>query len=206
VKPAGKREVVVTVKGINPNTRDSVVLDYLGKFAKIVSTKAVHCVFKEGPLRDMKNGDRAYKVEVKPGENIGSYHIIDSHKVSMRYAGQQQTCGRCHETPQKCKVRGIARKCEAEGGIRIEFSDYILGLWERIGYSPANDELHIDVESEDVEQVGQFTPAKVPVADPENYAGVSIRQFPKETDHGDIIDFACRSGLPEEKKEEIIIN
>ena len=32
VKPAGKREVVVTVKGIHPNTRDSVVLDYLGKF------------------------------------------------------------------------------------------------------------------------------------------------------------------------------
>ena len=29
VKPAGKREVVVTVKGIHPNTRDSVVLDYL---------------------------------------------------------------------------------------------------------------------------------------------------------------------------------
>ena len=43
------------------------------------------------------------------------------------------------------------------------------------------------------------------MADPEKYAGVSIRQFPKETNHGDIIDFACRSGLPEEKKEEIII-
>ena len=45
------------MKGIHPNTRDSVVLDYLGKFVKIVSTKAVHCVFKEGPLKDMKNGD-----------------------------------------------------------------------------------------------------------------------------------------------------
>ena len=29
VKPAGQREVVVTVRGLHPNTRDSVVLDYL---------------------------------------------------------------------------------------------------------------------------------------------------------------------------------
>ena len=29
VKPAGKREVVVTAKGIHPNTREDVVLDYL---------------------------------------------------------------------------------------------------------------------------------------------------------------------------------
>ena len=32
VKPAGKKEVVVTLKGIHPNTRDSSVLDCLSKF------------------------------------------------------------------------------------------------------------------------------------------------------------------------------
>ena len=146
----------------------------------------------------------ACKLETRPGENIGSYHVIDGHKVSMRYAGQQQTCGRCHETPQKCKGRGIAKKCEAAGGIRIEFTDYIIGLWKKIGYSPTNEDLP-DAESEEVVQVEQFTPAKVPVGDLDNYAGVSIRQFPKETDHGEIIDFVCRNGLPEEQKDDIVI-
>ena len=108
------------------------------------------------------------------------------------------------ETPQKCRGRGIARKCEAEGGIRIEFSDYILSLWEKIGYSPSNKELP-EEESDEVVQVEHFTPVKVQVGDPENYAGVSIRQFPKETDHGDIIDFVCRKGLPEDKKDDIIM-
>ena len=75
VTPAGKKEGVVTLKGIHPNTRDSMVLDYLSKFGKIVSTKAVHGIFSSGPLRGMKNGDRSYKVEVRPGENIGSYNV-----------------------------------------------------------------------------------------------------------------------------------
>ena len=140
IKPAGRREVVVNVKGIHPNTMDNTVLEYLSKFGRVVTTKVVHGIFSEGPLKGMKNGDRSYKVEVKPGENIGSYHIIDCQKVSLRYAGQQQTCGRCHETPQKCRGRGVARKCEAEGGTRIEFTDYILKLWERIGYTPAGGE------------------------------------------------------------------
>ena len=42
VKPAGKKEVVVTMRGIHPNTRDSLVLEYLSKFGKIVTTKTVH--------------------------------------------------------------------------------------------------------------------------------------------------------------------
>ena len=42
VKSAGKREVVVSMKGIHPNTRDNVVLDYLVKFGKIVTTRVVH--------------------------------------------------------------------------------------------------------------------------------------------------------------------
>ena len=34
MKPAGRKEVVVvTIKGIHPNNRDNVVLDYLSKFS-----------------------------------------------------------------------------------------------------------------------------------------------------------------------------
>ena len=128
VKPSGKREVVVTIKGIHPNTRDSTVLEYLAKFGKIVSTKAVHKVYQDGALKGMRNGDRSYKLEVKPGENIGTYHVIDAQKVTLRYAGQQPTCGRCHQTANFCIGKGIAKRCQAEGGERVEFFDYINSL------------------------------------------------------------------------------
>ena len=48
VKPAGKREVVISAKGIHPNTGDEVVLDYLRKFGKVVTNKVVYGVFTEG--------------------------------------------------------------------------------------------------------------------------------------------------------------
>ena len=51
----GKREVAVTIKGLHPNTRDDGVIDYLGSFAKVVTTKVIHGVFT---VQGLKNGDR----------------------------------------------------------------------------------------------------------------------------------------------------
>ena len=116
VKPAGIREVIVSIRGIHPNTRDDVVLDYLGKFGQLCSTKVVYGVYGDGALKGFKNGDRSYKLEIKPSSNLGSYHVIDGQKVTIRYPGQQQTCGRCHRTSQDCRGKGVARRCEAEGG------------------------------------------------------------------------------------------
>ena len=129
VKPVGRKEVVVTLRGVHPNSRDTVVMNYLSKFGKMVTNKVVHEVFGTGPLRGMKNGNRSYKMEIKPGNNIGSLHVIDGNKVSLRYPGQQQTCGRCHQTPMLCKGGGIARECDAKGGTKIDFADYIKELW-----------------------------------------------------------------------------
>ena len=117
------------------------MLTYLNKFAKCVTNKVIHGVFTEGPLRGLKNGDRSYKVEIKPNENIGTYHLIDGQKVTVRYPGQQQTCARCHETAKNCKGDAIARKCETKGGLKIEFCDYIVNLWSKIGYDPCEVEL-----------------------------------------------------------------
>ena len=210
VKPAGKKEVIVTAKGIHPNTREDGVMHYLGKFGKVFTGKVVYGMYSDGPLKGMRNGDRSYKMEIKPSSNLGSFHVIDGQKVTLRYPGQQQTCGRCHQTPQKCKGKGIARRCEAEGGIKIEFTDYILDLWKRIEYSPDNLDLSeiIRDESDSVSQQegGTFTTHKVPVSDTAKYPGVSIRQFPRETDHGKIIEFLVKSGLPENKKENISIS
>ena len=51
VKPAGKREIIVNMKGIHPNTRDDTVTDYLGKYGKIVSSKVIYGAYPGGPLK-----------------------------------------------------------------------------------------------------------------------------------------------------------
>jgi len=80
------------------------------------------------PLKGMKNGDRSYKVEIKPSTSLGSYHVIDGQKVTIKFPGQQQTCARCLKTLQTCKGRGIAKKCEIVGGQKADFVEYILDL------------------------------------------------------------------------------
>ena len=210
IKPAGKRDAVVTIKGLHPNTRDDGVLIYLNKFAKSVTNRVIHGVYAEGPLKGLKNGDRSYKLEIKPNENIGTYHVLDGQKVTLRYPGQQQTCARCHEVAKNCKGGAMARRCETAGGVKVDLSDYIINLWNKIGYVPGDVELaavyddHDDHDPVKEQAGGNFTPEKkVPL--PDSFAGVSIRQIPKDTDAGQIMEFLVMSGLPETKKENVVI-
>ena len=90
----------------------------------------------------------------------------------------------------------------------MELTDYILKLWQKIGYSPADSDLTAaiddDLDNNDLadnqQSGGIFTPLK-PASDPEKYSGVRIKPFPKETDHGDIMEFLIASGLDEKHKE-----
>ena len=52
---------------------------------------------------------------------------------------------------------------------------------------------------------GQLTSVKVPTGDQEKYAGVSIKQFQKDTDHCQFVEFLCKNGLPAEKKDGVVI-
>ena len=206
VKPSGKREVVVTLKGVHPNTRDDGVMDYLAKFGRLTSTKVVYAVFREGPLKGIRNGDRMYKIEIKPNSYLGTYHVIDGQRVTARYPGQQQTCARCFGSPQSCPGKGIAKRCEQEGGLKVEFNGYIQQLWNKIGYIPAEVELDPDINSEHASQVSdQFTPAKSSAQDSARYTGVRISTFPKDVDNGKIVEFLINSGLSESYKENISV-
>ena len=206
VKPAGKREVVVTMKGIHPNTRDDGVMDYLSKYGKVVTSKVIYGVFGDGPLKGMRNVDRSYKVEIKPLTNLGTYHVVDGQKVTARYPGQQQTCARCFGTPSTCPGKGMAKKCEGEGGLKIEFTDYIRQLWEKIGYCPGKVDLNSEInEVHESQDGGHFTPVKSDVQDTSTFAGVSVKMFPRDTDHAEIIEFLINSGLSEDHKDKILI-
>ena len=206
VKPAGKREVVVTFRGLHPNTADETVIEYLEKFGPVVTKRVVYGVFSEGPLKGIRNGNRSYKMEVKPSSSLGSYHVLDGQKVSVKYPGQQQTCARCLEAAQHCKGRGVARKCETEGGPKADFNTYIVNLWAKIGYTP-NKEPSEHVQEEDDEQPvsqdgGEFTPQKL-FSDRDKFTGVVVKNIPKEADHGEVVEYLVQSGLPECKRDDI---
>ena len=214
VRPAGKKDSVITIKGLHPNTRDDGVIDYLGKFGKVITNKVVYGTYGGGPLQGIRNGDRSYKVEISPGSNIGTYHAIDGQRVTIRYSGQLQTCARCHETAVLCKGGAIARRCEAAQGEKVEFSDYIQKLWKKIGYAPGevemaaiydeHNDLHDESERAVQQEGGVFTPPKQ-VSDPEKFSGVTVKKFPKDTDNGDIMELLVNAGLPDHIKDSVII-
>ena len=213
VKPAGKREVVLTLRGLHPNTRDDGVINYLGKFGKVITNKVVYGTFGNGPLLGIKNGDRSYKVEINPGINVGNYHAIDGQRVTIRYPGQLQTCARCFETARTCKGGAIARKCEAQNGPKVEFSAYIQDLWKKIEYEPGmvemaaiyDDHGEADDGQDLVTQAGGPFSPDIRRSEPEKFGGVSIKHFPRDTDTGEIIEYLVNAGLPESAKDTVLV-
>ena len=210
VKPACKRDVVLTFKGIHPNTRDSDVFEYLEKYGSLVTKRVIYGVFADGPLKGIKNGDRSYKLEIRPKTNIGSYHLIDGHRVQLRYPGQQQTCGRCFQVSSGCIGKGVARRCEVAGGAKKDFKVYIAELWSKIGYNPNievnGSDSENDLDSEVNKQIGgTFTPIKSAESLPYAFAGVTIRQIPSDIDHGEVMEFLFEAGLPEIKADYVTI-
>ena len=77
VKPVNNREVVINIRNVHPNTKDEMLIDCLNNFGRVTPSKVVYGVYGSGPLKRFRNGDRAYKVELKPSINIGTYHVID---------------------------------------------------------------------------------------------------------------------------------
>ena len=91
IRPAGKKEQSVTISGLHPNTKDQAVMRYLSAHGKVsTSDKVIHHVYPGAAGSSLCagkfNGNRTYMVEItKP---MGSFHIIDGEKVSVRYRGQ----------------------------------------------------------------------------------------------------------------------
>ena len=107
----------MTIFGLHPNTKDQAVIKYLSAHGKVSTTdRVIHHVYPGAPGSSLcagkLNGNRSYMVEVtKP---LGSYHIIDGEKVSVKYRGQDRTCARCHKTESICQGKAMARDCTSD--------------------------------------------------------------------------------------------
>ena len=206
IRKSGQREVMVTVKGLHPNTPDETVFEYLRCLGKIEKKKVIMDTYKVGPLAGFQNGDRKYSIELRTDVIIGPVHVIDGHKVMISFSGQRRFCFRCLKTDRECAGKGIARECEASGGEKVFLSDYLLGFWQKIGFSSDKPNIPIDMdetESANIEiQVGEnFTPKAHARGTGAGWGGVTVKWFPKRADHGDIKGFLIEHGLPEEHQD-----
>ena len=94
IRQEGKKEKLVKITGLHPNTKDQAVIKYLAAHGTVNSSaKVTHHVFPGVPgsslLAGKLNGNRSYLVELKVP--MGSFHIIDGEKVSVRYRAQEWT-------------------------------------------------------------------------------------------------------------------
>ena len=74
IHPAGRRDVTVTLSGLNCNTPDSLVFEYIKKFVgQFLSEEIIYAKHGDGPLKGMKNGERKYQVIFNGGSPNGNF-------------------------------------------------------------------------------------------------------------------------------------
>ena len=151
IRPSGKKEVTVTVSGLDFNTPDTFVMAYLDKFGNLANNRVIYDRYKEGPFAGKYNGDRKYQVDFTGGKiAMGTFHIIDGNRVKVFYPGNRKTCGRCHQTSDICKGEAIARECEKNGGIRVELTSHMRLLWRKVDFQPSEFNLETENSTADV--------------------------------------------------------
>ena len=99
IRPAGKKDVTVTIDGLDFNTPDGFVIDYLNKFGVVLTNAVVYTKYDSGPLKGKFNGERKFQVDFsKSARQMGTYHLIDGSKVA-----------------RDCPEEAFARNCAAGG-------------------------------------------------------------------------------------------
>ena len=84
-------------------------------------------------------------MEVK--RNIGSAHIIDGEKVSVKYQGQIKTCNKCHQEATTCPGKSLARDCSSQ---KILLSEHMTSYWKSINFEPETREMNrLDLDEND---------------------------------------------------------
>ena len=176
IRPAGKPEVTVTITGLDFNTPDTLVMDYLNKFGKVTNSSVIYSKFEEGPFKGKYTGERKHKVDFSGAAiQMGTYHILDGSKMRVYYRGNKKTCGRCHQSSTNCLGGGMAKDCEAAGGIRLFLTEHMKSLWDKIGFKPTSFSLKIS-DGEQVDSLLQDAPIMDSV--PSNFT----RMEPSERD------------------------
>ena len=219
IRPAGKTDVTVKIEGLDLNTPDNLVTDYLGKFGSVKTDAVIYGKHDAGPFKGKYNGERRYQVDfTSAARQMGTFHLVDGNKIKIFYRGNKKTCGRCHKMAHDCPGDAVARNCALAGGERVLLSNHMKALWEEIGFAPAHFELdEVDKTYDDVDQAAKDAPKiskssfPLPVKyqapspkDIEKFDGLTKRNIPKSLTNEEIKTFLANHGLPADLKEEHI--
>ena len=211
IRPAGKKDVTVSIVGLDFNTPDSFVMDYVNKFGIVINNTVIYSKNESGPLRGKYTGERRYQVDFsKSNRQMGTYHLIDGCKVRVYYRGNKKTCGRCHKMASECPGEAVAKNCALGGGARVLLTERMKQLWAEIGFVPTNFELEAtDKTEDDIEQATKDIPIirennfppniqrpEHSARDIEQLGGITIRNFPKTLNENQIHTFLVDKGLP----------
>ena len=154
IRPAGRREVEVTVTGLGFNIPDSLVQEYISKFGgKLVTNDVIYGKYSDGPFRGKLNGIRKYQVDfTESKKQMGTFHILDGKKVKVFYRGNSSTCGWCHCDRTRCPGGGLAKSCKEKETTQVVLVDHMKKLWKSIDFDPQVFEIK-EVEYDDVENL-----------------------------------------------------
>jgi hypothetical protein len=152
IRPAGRRDVIVTFAGVDYNTPDTLIQEYIKKFGgKLMSQNVSYGRYSEGPFIGKINNERKYQVDFSDSKKkMGTYHFLDGSRIRVFYRGNEKTCGRCHHGQSECPGGGIAKECEKKGGARLLLTDHMRKLWTEINFAPTSFELPEEAETEEV--------------------------------------------------------
>ena len=210
IRPMDRKEVIVQICGLNINTPDSLVIEYLNKHGRVTKNEVIYEKVKEGPFEGLKNGNRKYLVDFTNGTNMGSYHLIDGAKVSIFYPGLKKTCGRCHEVGAVCVGGGIARVCNEKGGRKVRLEQKMLSHWKEIGFEPSNFKLKdVDDDDEDVpvHDGNNFSPvhknAPMDAQEKEKLTGIVIKNIPEAVPNKEVDLLLKNVGIDEKHPKQI---
>ena len=209
IRPAGRKDVLVTVSGLHPNTKDQAVIRYLEAHGKISRTeKVIHHVFPGAQGSSLcagkLNGNRSYVMDIKVP--MGSYHILDGEKVTIRYPGQEWSCARCHQYKGSCPGSAVARECTAE---RVLLSAHMEAHWAKIGFRPETEAVNDVDDLCDLEiQVGQTKTDKSSALDSnlkDRYKSVIVKGFLPDYNLDEVLEVICENGLPKDFNKKSVI-
>ena len=75
IRPAGTRDIIVTVSGLHWNTPDTLVIEYFKRFGgQLLTEEVIYGKYGDGLIPGKKNGDSKYQV-IFDGVQMGTFHF-----------------------------------------------------------------------------------------------------------------------------------
>ena len=154
IRPAGRKDVEVTVAGLGFNTPDSLVQEYITKFGgKMVTNNVIYGKFTSGPFNGKLNGVRKYQFDLTELHTpMGTFHMLNGNKVKVFFRGNKSTCGYCHKDVTKCPGEAKAKNCKEKGTKQVHLGDHMQALWKEIKFDPQSFEI-TKLEYDDLESL-----------------------------------------------------